>query len=631
MSKQIIETLKKGLNNKHLSDTQRKSIKAKIEELEKAEGKTEAKKEKVVKQPKEKKEKVVKQPKEKKETTSVVDYDCDDLIAKEKDKAKKRKAAAEKRKDAPKKKESTKIKEGIEKLEDKVEEKVSKGKITKAEIIKLIDNTKALLKSLEKQLKEFGTKKMAEGGNVGDGDKFTYMMLGRLQSDNDYYLGNGNRSANNLWAGNVDAQIKEMKRLWNSLPENGKPEWLSMEDIKEYEKEMTSDKFAKGGSIEGSIFDKFEKGGSVDKIKVGSRIGFLRPNTGRYEWADVLSIDGDNVSLVARHPKRKQWDNYFIETKERINKFANTHSEDFKDGRYLIKIKFEKGGNVEGHIFDKYGLTANVSIKGYKEDVYLTKDGKFKKENNIDSINELMVFDSQSEAFEYAEAKNHDLAQPFKIKEFEYSDLAEKMAKGGSIITDASDVQRIKNSIAEGELILRAGKSHGRKMSKEELDAVQRAVDNSKKKIGLMAEGGNLYNNVDTELIDSSAKNIYNRQGFMALRNTFLQVSKTDEMAGDKATAEYRRKVVSDYQKKEPKIFAKGGSIKRTKTAIEADKNLRAMPKGERLSHPFAIIRKANGKTFKRRNANQFGKVEGDEVYSEYRSNRTDKDAKKRF
>lgn len=240
MSKQIIETLKKGLNNKHLSDAQRKSIKAKIESLEKEQNKNDAKKEvksKTEPTPKykvgdvlihndgfkdynvkidavtgwtgdghryeiefldenlkpinkfaksyddqlskskkvvSKKEKVVKQPKEKKETTSVVDYDCDDLIAKEMDKAKKRKAAAEKRKDAPKKKESTKIKEGIEKLEDKVEEKVSKGKITKAEIIKLIDNTKALLKSLEKQLKEFGTKKMAEGGNIEE-SKFANM------------------------------------------------------------------------------------------------------------------------------------------------------------------------------------------------------------------------------------------------------------------------------------------------------------------------------------------------------------------------------------------------------------------------------------------------------------------------
>lgn len=79
------------------------------------------------------------------------------------------------------------------------------------------------------------------------------------------------------------------------------------------------------------------------------------------------------------------------------------------------------------------------------------------------------------------------------------------------------------------------------------------------------------------------------------------------------------------------KKMAKGGVIPRTKKAVASDKNLRAMPKGERVSHPFAIIRKANGKVFKRRNANQFGKVEGGEVYHEYRSNRVDKDQKKRF
>lgn len=75
------------------------------------------------------------------------------------------------------------------------------------------------------------------GGGVSD-NKFNYMMLSRLQSDNDYFLGYGNRSERNLWADNVDSHIAEMKRLWNILPEDGKPEWLSMEDILKYEKEM---------------------------------------------------------------------------------------------------------------------------------------------------------------------------------------------------------------------------------------------------------------------------------------------------------------------------------------------------------------------------------------------------------
>ena len=459
----------KVINNPNLPDSAKKIAREGLAKLSGGESKTEAKKEKVVKQPKAKKEKVVKQPKAKKEKVvkqpkaekevedeKPFDNDeyCREIIAQETAKKAKRKEAAEKRKDAPKKKESTKIKEGIERLEDKVEEKVSKGKITKAEIIKLIDNTKALLKSLEKQLKEFGTKKMAEGGNVeggykifvghdhrknnelyqvvgidndyvgewhkdikdaedelkdldgisdsvskfaeggnvGNGDKFTYMMLSRLQMDNDYYLNMGSRSARNLWAGSVDEQIKEMKRLWNSLPEDRKPEWLSMEDIKEYEKEMTSDKYAKGGSI---------------------------------------------------------------------------------------------GGKLDSGVY-RVGKPTKVSNNLYEQKI---------------------------------------------VEIFDNGDIATASDYGRSL----NDLKSIKYHV----------------ISKEDLE--------------------------------------------------------------------------NQYK------FAKGGSIKRTKRAIEADKNLRAMPKGERVSHPFAIIRKANGETFKRRNANQFGRVEGDEVYREYRAEHTDKDQKKRF
>lgn len=89
--------------------------------------------------------------------------------------------------------------------------------------------------------------KKAEGGEVSE---FDYMMLSRLQSDCEYYLGYGNRSERNLWAGSVKGQIKEMKRIWDSLPEDKKPEWLSMEDILEYERKMTDGgMMAKGGVV----------------------------------------------------------------------------------------------------------------------------------------------------------------------------------------------------------------------------------------------------------------------------------------------------------------------------------------------------------------------------------------------
>jgi len=96
--------------------------------------------------------------------------------------------------------------------------------------------------------------KFEDGGDVDSSNeekerlKFNYMMLSRLQSDCDYYLGYGNRSEKNLWADDVDKHIAEMKRLWNGFPEDKKPEWLSMDEILEYEKKM-KEEFSNGGGV----------------------------------------------------------------------------------------------------------------------------------------------------------------------------------------------------------------------------------------------------------------------------------------------------------------------------------------------------------------------------------------------
>lgn len=71
---------------------------------------------------------------------------------------------------------------------------------------------------------------------LNEGTEFDYMMLNRLQSDCDYFLGHGNRSERVLHQGSVDKQIAEMKKIWNSLKE--KPEWLTMEQIEDYENQM---------------------------------------------------------------------------------------------------------------------------------------------------------------------------------------------------------------------------------------------------------------------------------------------------------------------------------------------------------------------------------------------------------
>lgn len=77
----------------------------------------------------------------------------------------------------------------------------------------------------------------------------------------------------------------------------------------------------------------------MKKIVAGNKAGFLLPHNGRYEYSEIIEINGNEVKLVRRHPKKKYWDNYFEMGKDQIEEFINTPSKDWKDGRPLIKIK----------------------------------------------------------------------------------------------------------------------------------------------------------------------------------------------------------------------------------------------------------------------------------------------------
>ena len=68
--------------------------------------------------------------------------------------------------------------------------------------------------------------------------KYRYMLLGRMQSDCEYYLGFGKRNQSRLWAGNEEKQIEYMKQLYNSFDEDEKPQWLSMSQILDYARQM---------------------------------------------------------------------------------------------------------------------------------------------------------------------------------------------------------------------------------------------------------------------------------------------------------------------------------------------------------------------------------------------------------
>lgn len=71
--------------------------------------------------------------------------------------------------------------------------------------------------------------------------ELVYGMLSRLQMDCEYYLGYGGRCTGHLWAKSEVEQIEEMKKLWQQLPDDKKPQWLTWTEILDYEKRMVDD------------------------------------------------------------------------------------------------------------------------------------------------------------------------------------------------------------------------------------------------------------------------------------------------------------------------------------------------------------------------------------------------------
>jgi len=83
-----------------------------------------------------------------KKDQSDFDYDCDELIEKEK----KRRAKAKERAKLPKKSPLTKNKEKIDRVVEDIEERSEKGDLSKEELMQLISKCKQLLKNLESTL-----------------------------------------------------------------------------------------------------------------------------------------------------------------------------------------------------------------------------------------------------------------------------------------------------------------------------------------------------------------------------------------------------------------------------------------------------------------------------------------------
>lgn len=125
--------------------------------------------------------------------------------------------------------------------------------------------------------------------------RFQYQMLDRLRSDCEYYLGYGRRNSDCLWAKSEEAQIEEMKKIWNSFSDNEKPEWLTWKQIEKFERDMVIQKKLKpGAKLMGNVSKnemkilKIEAVASGTENKISSPAMVLRDTSTDMEFCRSL-------------------------------------------------------------------------------------------------------------------------------------------------------------------------------------------------------------------------------------------------------------------------------------------------------------------------------------------------------
>lgn len=118
--------------------------------------------------------------------------------------------------------------------------------------------------------------------------KFKYMLLDRLRQDCEYYLRIGG-SAQCLWADTEKEQIQTMIDIWNYFPEGDKPEWLTMEQIKEFAQKMGVELMKGESTMVSNILIWHEQTGFI-QINEGSGDNLL-PEDEENGYVDYIMLD----------------------------------------------------------------------------------------------------------------------------------------------------------------------------------------------------------------------------------------------------------------------------------------------------------------------------------------------------
>jgi hypothetical protein len=220
---------------------------------------------------------------------------------------------------------------------------------------------------------------------------------------------------------------------------------------------------------------------------------------------------------------------------------------------------------------------------------------------------------------------------PLYKKQF-YWEKSNNFAKGGNLIGNQSRLDRNKNGRIDSEDLRMIREN---KMAKG--GNINSEIDELYVKSGFINDDFNWKLKLIEMLEDSSieAYQIYQKLNSKQKEEVLQELfSMNNDMGADgdgeiETSRENLEILLEDA--KNGKKYAKGGRLKAKKKKDysqnrnpELDKMYMAEKKGKRVSQKVAQIERRDGTIFKRRNANQYGKVKGGNTYYEYSDNRTD-------
>jgi hypothetical protein len=371
--------------------------------------------------------------------------------------------------------------------------------------------------------------KMSNGGTVDQrGD---YMLLGRLQSDCDYFLGFGNGNEGRLWAGNVKDQIAEMKSIYNRL--QVKPEWITMKDINKYERQMKAKLAEKGQMSNGGGVDfgnnkvyKLRAEGLNDFLAFLQKGMYMRVKSFTIKPIGVpdveVSFETDASLSEIKSKLREVPDSHvMLETVKPINEYTGEREEDYSKGGILGSNFNPKSFTLEelnNHINDKdiyisyfmsgksesetksqfiFTSTASLAFKQWKEKkLTISNYGQIEVDKGSENIGlAIIVYEGESEKPYTIRLYSKDNISGLKevAKEF-----ITKMARGGKLTSSQkAKIEKVMHEFKEGEL--HSGSKTGPVVKKrDQAIAIALAEANASKK---MADGGGVDKNIESTII----------------------------------------------------------------------------------------------------------------------------------